>query len=344
MRREPPGWWYAEGFRLAPVLLWPVGLLYGAAWHLRRWSTRPYRPRVPVVCIGNFTAGGAGKTPTALLIASELGLLGRKPAFLSRGYGGRLEGPHWVEAARDRAGEVGDEPLLLARAAPTLVARDRVAGAQAIEASDADVIVMDDGMQNPTLDKDLTLAVVDAELGVGNGLLIPAGPLRAPLGAQLRLAHGVLELGRPAPERRTSSVLPAGFRGLRLAGEIGPDEATDWLAGRPVVAYAGIGRPEKLFGLLRSLGAELRGVVPFPDHHAFTAEEAERLLAFAARHQALLVTTSKDWVRIGSGTESLRRLKALSRPLRVAVTLTGDGREQLRRALAEVCGGSASSR
>src|SRR3990172_10587814 len=183
MRREAPFWWYRNKGAVA-ALLAPLGQLYGRIAEARARGAAPYRSRLPVICIGNFTAGGAGKTPTAIAVAELLKGLGMRPAFLTRGYGGKSRGPV-VVAKGQTAAAVGDEPLLLAEHAPTMVAADRVLGAKAIETTDASVvdasvIVMDDGFQNPHLAKDLSLIVVDSEVGIGNGLVMPAGPLRAP--------------------------------------------------------------------------------------------------------------------------------------------------------------------
>ncbi|MGE0857147.1 MAG: tetraacyldisaccharide 4'-kinase, partial [Hyphomicrobiaceae bacterium] len=198
MPLEEPSWWYEDETTATARMLMPLARLYARAALRRLDHAQPYRSRLPVICIGNFTAGGTGKTPLTLHVARHLVHLGEQPAILTRGYGGKVSGAHWIDADRDRADVTGDEPLLLARAAPTLISRDRRAGAIAIEASgrDVSVIVMDDGLQNPALTKDLTIAIVDGTRGVGNGLVIPAGPLRAPLDRQLALADAIL-VNRP---------------------------------------------------------------------------------------------------------------------------------------------------
>lgn len=292
-----PGFWWREAPTPAARLLGPVGALYGAL-AARRMARAGAAPPCPVVCIGNFSLGGAGKTPTALAVAALLRGLGRRPAFLSRGYGGRLPGPVRVESRRHRAGDVGDEPLLLARAAPAIVARDRVAGAQACIEAGADIVVMDDGLQNPSLAKDLAIAVFDGAVGLGNGRVFPAGPLRAPPDGQWRRIHAALVIGEGAPGARV--LAQARERGVpALSGRLVPDPAVAAaLAGRPVLAFAGIGRPEKFFATLRDIGADLRGTRTFPDHHAFTAAEADALAAQAAAQGLLLVTTEKDRVRL----------------------------------------------
>jgi tetraacyldisaccharide 4'-kinase len=292
-----PGFWWREDPTHAARLLAPAGLVYGAL-AARRMAREGAQAPCPVVCIGNFTLGGAGKTPTALAVAGLLGDLGRRPVFLSRGYGGRSPGPVRVEPERHGAAEVGDEPLLLARAAPAIVSRDRVAGARACREAGADVIVMDDGLQNPSLAKTLSIAVVDGAVGLGNGRVFPAGPLRAPAEAQWTRVHAALAIGEGAPGARV--LAQARARGLpALRGRLVPDPAAAaGLRGRPVLAFAGIGRPDKFFASLREIGADLRETRAFPDHHAFTDAEAASLAAEATRRNLLLVTTEKDRVRL----------------------------------------------
>ncbi|AWN47768.1 tetraacyldisaccharide 4'-kinase [Methylobacterium terrae] len=322
--RRAPGFWWRDAPTPAARLLAPVATVYGAL-AARRMSAQGAAAPCPVVCIGNFTLGGAGKTPTALAVAAQLRDLGRRPAFLSRGYGGRLPGPVRVDPALHRADEVGDEPLLLARAAPAIVARDRVAGARACVAAGADVVVMDDGLQNPSLAKALVLAVFDGAVGLGNGRAFPAGPLRAPAAAQWPRIDAALAIGDGAPgERVLAQARALGLPALR--GRLAPDpEAAATLGGRPVLAFAGIGRPEKFFSTLRDLGADLRETRAFPDHHAFTAAEAESLAVEAARRGLLLVTTEKDRVRLPAAmpVATLPVVLALDEPEGLAGLLRG---------------------
>lgn len=311
-------------------MLRPFGAIYGAvvAQRLRRPG---YRSKIPVVCIGNFTAGGAGKTPMAIWVAEELKSLGRKPAFLSRGYGGTSPGPHLVDTERDRAREIGDEPLLLAKAAPTVIARDRAAGARLIETLAADVIVMDDGLQNPSLAKDLTIAVIDADAGLGNGLVLPAGPLRAPLASQLPFVQAIVSIG-------SGNMINIGGRhwqGLQCRARLVARGEVAWLIERPVIAFAGIGRPGKFFETLSALGARLVAARDFPDHHAFTDADAGALAAEAERHSAILVTTEKDHVRL-RGTAALQTLARAARPLPVALEMNEESRDSLRALLADL--------
>jgi tetraacyldisaccharide 4'-kinase len=253
---------------------------------------------VPVICVGNFTLGGAGKTPTALAVASLLARSGHRPAFLSRGYGGSLPGPVRVDPDRHGPDEVGDEPLLLARAAPATVSRDRPAGARLAIAEGATCLVMDDGLQNPSLAKTFSLAVVDGEAGAGNWLPFPAGPLRASLAAQWPHVGAVVLIGGGSPGERIAR--EAGARGIPiLRGVLEPDaEAAERLRGRPVLAFAGIGRPEKFFRTLECVGARVVGRRAFPDHHAFTEGEVQGLLREAEAGGLALVTTEKDRVRL----------------------------------------------
>jgi tetraacyldisaccharide 4'-kinase len=334
VRLDEPAWWYAPGSSFAETLLRPVGAAWGAVAVRAFERAASYRAKPPVVCVGNFTAGGTGKTPLALLIAAELRRLGHRPAFLTRGYGGRLPGPHWVDAVRDGADDVGDEPLLLAGEAPVLVARDRAAGARAMERGTlpVDIIVMDDGLQNGALAKDLVLAVVDGRRGLGNRRVIPAGPLRAPLEFQLALADAIVVNGAQAYGADGGAVvdwLRQRFPGPVLAATVGPAEPQPWLENAAVVAYAGIGAPERFFDLLTKLGAQVVAKAPFPDHHRFGAADAERLLKLAETASAQLVTTQKDWARLGRSTGALAQLRAASRPLPVAMQLNDRDRGRL---------------
>lgn len=294
--RAPAFWWRPDPSALARLLR-PAGLVYGTV-AARRMGRPGGRAPVPVICIGNFTAGGAGKTPTALLVADLLTARGRRPAFLTRGYGGRLAGPVAVDPARHGAAEVGDEPLLLARAAPTIVARDRPAGAALAAERGADAIVMDDGLQNPSLAKDLALAVVDGATGIGNGLPLPAGPVRAPMVAQWPLADAILVVGAGAAGDRVAEEAMRRAKPV-LRGRLVPDPAAAAaLRGARVLAFAGIGRPEKFFETVRECGAEPVATQAFPDHHPYRMREIAALAAQAEAGGLRLVTTEKDRARI----------------------------------------------
>jgi len=271
-------------------LLAPLGALYGRSVRTRQLNARPYRSKARVLCVGNLTAGGSGKTPIAITLARILAARQHKVAFLTRGYRGRLSGPIVVHPTRHNAHDVGDEALLLAAVAPTIVSRDRARGAELADKLGASVIVMDDGFQNFQLAKDLSFVVVDSETGFGNGRLIPAGPLREPIDQGLARADAVVLLGNGALP------LPR-FRGPILRAELHP-AAPERFAGRSVYAMAGIGRPEKFFHTLKAMGARIVGTRAFPDHHRYTLLEIEAVRQIAANAGALLVTTEKDYVRI----------------------------------------------
>lgn len=327
---HPPGFWSRPPGHPLARLLAPAGHLYGGL-AANRMDRAGAAPPCPVLCVGNFTLGGAGKTPTALALARLLRGFGRKPAFLSRGYGGRLAGPLPVDPAQHNAAEVGDEPLLLATFAPTIVSRDRPAGARLCVEAGADVIVMDDGLQNPSLSKTLALAVVDAGAGIGNGLPFPAGPLRAPLARQWPHVAGLVLVGEGDPGERVAAQARA--RGLPVhRARLVPEDGSAW-AGRRVVAFAGIGRPQKFFVTLRGLGAEIVAERVFPDHHPYRPAELAELTALAAREGACLVTTEKDAVRLRPQEREAVRV------LRVALSFADeDGvRRQLADALTAPC-------
>jgi tetraacyldisaccharide 4'-kinase len=293
--RDPAFWWQPAG--LAAALLSPVSFAYGAVARARL-AGAGRSAGVPVICVGNLTVGGAGKTPTAITVSKILFDAGRKPFFLSRGYGGEIAGPERVDPIRHRAYDVGDEPLLLARAAPTIVAHDRVAGAEAARMAGADVIVMDDGFQNPSLAKDLNILVVDGRRGIGNGRVLPAGPLRVSLDAQLSRAHAVLVIGDISGAEAV--VAASSSRGLPvLHGRFVPDpKALDVLGQHKVFAFAGIGDPEKFFNTLEDARIDVQMRSAYPDHHQYRGADILALMARAELEGLVLVTTEKDFVRL----------------------------------------------
>lgn len=330
---EEPRWWYEETGANGRIhkLLGPVGRIYGALVERRFRRGAPYRSKLPVICIGNFTAGGTGKTPLSLRIARHLIGKGEAPVFLTRGYGGRTRGPAWVDRSLDTARDVGDEPLLLAEVAPVVVSRDRQKGAELIEAAGprSSVIIMDDGLQNPSLAKDLTIAVVDGRRGLGNGAVIPAGPLRAPLEFQLGLVEAIVvnepdAQGEPG-ESRIHSQLKRVFPGPVLVAGVRARGDVAWLSGAPVVAYSGIGNPQRFFSLVERLGARLIEKQVFKDHHDFSDADAERLLGLAQSHAAQLVTTEKDLARLISAGGVRGALREATRVL--AIEMAFDERE-----------------
>ena len=295
--RAPAFWWHSRP-TIPARLLEPASLLY-AAVAARRLRGAGERAARPVICVGNLTAGGAGKTPTALMLAEFLLRAGAFPVFLTRGYGGRLAGPVKVEPHHG-ADDVGDEPLLLARRAPTVVSRNRPDGARLAITIGADVIVMDDGLQNPSLKKDLSVAVIDGAAGAGNGLVIPAGPLRASIEAQWPLVDIALIIGDGiAGDALARAAADQGKPVFR--GKLVPDaDVAAQLRGRRVLAFAGIGHPDKFFGTLREIGALVERAVPFPDHHRFGERQLSALLEDAQRENLVLVTTEKDAARMAS--------------------------------------------
>lgn len=311
--RDPALWWREAG--LAASLLNPLGLIYGTI-AAKRMARNGARVGVPVLCVGNFTLGGAGKTPTVMLLARMLADLGDRPFCLSRGYGGDAVGPKLVNADADIAAIVGDEPLLLARVAPTVVARDRVAGATFARANGAGLIVMDDGLQNSSLAKDFTLAVVDAKRAIGNGYVFPAGPLRAPLAAQLAQTDALLVVGNGA---EADGVI-AEARANDLAvfhGRLTPNSASIApLQGKGVLAFAGIGDPKKFFISAVEAGLDVRERRAFDDHHQYTAREAAELIAQADHNGYAIVSTEKDRARL-AGEASLAALASRTQVLRV---------------------------
>lgn len=297
--RAPGFWWRApDRPGVLPRVLSPLGWLY-AAGTARRLRQPGYAPQVPVICVGNLTAGGAGKTPTVIALIERLGARGHKVHVVSRGYGGSLNGPIRVEETRHTAAEVGDEPLLLSAFAPVWVARDRAAGVRAAEAAGAEVILMDDGFQNPAVRPSLSLVVVDAAKGFGNGRCIPAGPLREPVATGLARADLLLSIGDPAAQSRFDATL--GTIPLpRLRGQLQPLQmGMDW-TGQRVLAFAGIADPSRFFASLRAEGAEVIRGEALADHEMLSETLLRRLEAEAAASGAQLVTTEKDAARLPS--------------------------------------------
>lgn len=315
--RAPEFWWRKAG--AAAALLYPAGAIYGAV-AMRRMQQNGYRAKIPVICIGNPTLGGAGKTPAAIAIGEWLKREGKRVFFLTRGYGGNESGPLLVDLNKQDANAIGDEAPLLASVAPTIVAHDRAAGAKLAEASGAEVIVMDDGFQNPSLAKDFSLLVVDGAKGIGNGLVFPAGPLRAPLEPQLRRAQAMIVIGEgDAGEKAARLARDCSLPAFQAKLEADPASAAE-LKGKRVFAFAGIGAPEKFFRSLEAAGTTIAMKKSFGDHHRYTKAEADELLAQAQAGGLTLVTTEKDLARM-CGDKKLSAFREQVKILRVYLTL-----------------------
>lgn len=317
INREPEFWWQPG----TGLLLTPLSAIYGAIAGLRM-QPRGAHAGVPVICLGNLTIGGAGKTPAAIAVTQILNAAQQRPFFLSRGYGGRLAGPLRVNPAIHKASDVGDEPLLLARFAPAVIARNRAAGARFAQFAGASVIVMDDGLQNSSLAKDLAIVVVDGRRGIGNGHMIPAGPLRAPLGLQLEKAQALVVVG--PPDGAAYVVDHANARGLTIFhAALEPDRGVIAAIGkRKVLAFAGIGNPAKFFATLTAAGIDVAERAEFSDHHPYTVTEAQNLMARAQTKGLMLVTTEKDLMRL-TGEPQLDALAARVSTLPVRLVVQG---------------------
>ncbi len=282
-------------------LLAPAGWIYGTAGALERRFTEAHKAPLPVICVGNLTAGGTGKTPVALTLARLLGEAGIVPGFLSRGYRGRARGPLAVDPETHESVLVGDEALLLAARAPTWVADKRTDAVDSLAAAGVDCIILDDGYQDPTLAKDLSIIVIDGETGFGNGRCIPAGPLREPVSSGLARAGAVIIMGTDRA-KVGDSVAALGLDLPVLSAHLRPTQAATELRGRRVFAFAGIGRPEKFRATLLEIGADIQGFQSFPDHHPYSADELSLLLDEAKAADALAVTTAKDAMRLPTST------------------------------------------
>ncbi len=293
MALSPPNFWRHDGGRLAPALLAPASWLVARAT-ARRIARPGWRAPVPVICCGNPGVGGAGKTTLVLDLAARLLARGTQIHLLTRGHGGTARGPLRVDPAVHDARTVGDEALLLAACAPTWVGADRAATARLAVAAGAEMLIMDDGLQNPTLTQDCALLVIDGPAGFGNARVLPAGPLREPIEAAAQRCRAAILIGNDATGALDH--LPRTL--LVLRARLVPGSETAGLAGRPLVAFAGIGRPAKFFDMLANAGLDVSSCHAFADHHRFSPGELARLRAEAGTLDAILVTTPKDFVRI----------------------------------------------
>jgi tetraacyldisaccharide 4'-kinase len=297
---RPPAFWAGPPDQpsLLARMLSPLGAIY-ANGTARRLRAQGYTSKIPVICIGNLNAGGTGKTPTTIALIERLSQRGHTSVHVvSRGYGGSLAGPVRVDPTLHSAADTGDEPLLLAAFAPTWVAQDRAAGVMATEAAGATVILLDDGFQNPSVTKSLSIIVVDATMGFGNGRCIPAGPLREPVASGLARADLLLSIGPAADQTRFLQTWGSSITRPHLTGHLSPlKTGMDW-HGLRALAFAGIGHPEKFFATLRGEGASLVESIPLDDHQPLTDALMQRLITQAKSLNAQLVTTEKDAIRL----------------------------------------------
>jgi tetraacyldisaccharide 4'-kinase len=325
-----PGFWHGPA-SLNSHLLKPLAALYGAiaAQRLRR---KGLNAGIPVLCVGNYHVGGAGKTPTVLALAKLVREIGETPVVLSRGYGGELHGPVRVDPARHTASDVGDEPLMLAGHLPVVVSRKRADGVPLARSQGATVILMDDGFQNPAVVKDASLIVIDSERGLGNGQVFPAGPLRAPLRPQLARTDALIIVGNGNAAQSVAAEIAAQGKPV-LSAHLKPDEAqVAQLRGKRVLAFAGIGDPTRFFNTLRASGIEVAGQRAFADHHPYSQTEVEGLIAEARRDGLTLVTTEKDLARLRHGGSLPDWAKQI---VAFAVTLEFDDAAALRKFVAD---------
>jgi tetraacyldisaccharide 4'-kinase len=327
--REPAFWHRPSSW--ITLLLTPLGALYGFVAG-QRMQRRGLDAGVPVLCVGNYHVGGAGKTPTVLALTKLLREMGETPVVLSRGYGGALQGPIRVDLERHGAEDVGDEPLMMARTVPVVVARDRIAGVALARSLSASVILMDDGFQNPAVAKDASLIVIDSDRGLGNGRVLPAGPLRAPLSPQLALTDALIVIGDGTAAVKVAAVIAAAGRPV-LSAQLRADAASlQALRGKRVLAFAGIGDPGRFFRTLRTSGIDLVRERGFADHHPFSQSEIEALIAEAQREALTPVTTEKDLARLRRADGLPRWAEAI---VPFAVTLEFDDAPRLRKFISE---------
>lgn len=298
----PPFWWEKPDWRARALS--PLSKIYGIVAGRRIRRAKPPAIPVPVLCIGNFTLGGAGKTPTSIAFAQAATAAGLKPGIVSRGYGGAFSGLHRVDLDHDSARHVGDEPMLLARHAPVVVCTDRLAGAKSLQDAGCDFIIMDDGFQSARLHFDYALLVVDAGRGIGNGHVFPGGPLRAPLTDQLVRTDALLKIG--TANGADKLVRNAARAAKPVYEAVLKPKALEGIADKPLLAFAGIGDPSKFFRTLEGAGAKVEQTRSFPDHHPYKDEDVADLVRDAGKDGLTLITTAKDQVRLLDGSPAVK--------------------------------------
>jgi tetraacyldisaccharide 4'-kinase len=310
---KAPKYWENGCGGLMSALLSPLGWLFGVGTQMNQSAASPIQAPVPVLCIGNAVVGGAGKTPIAIDIGKRLLDAGVNVHYLSRGYGGSEQGPHLVDPVSDKATRVGDEPLLLAQVAPTWISRDRVKGAIAMVEAGAKAILMDDGFQNPSLLKDISLCVIDGTYGIGNGRVMPAGPLREEFEHSLQKSNAIVIMGtdRTGMVELIKETTPDI---VLLKAQITAKPINFDIINRPIHAFAGIGHPDKFFNMLRELGCDVIKSTPFADHHIYEDTEVSLLVEAAKSDKALLLTTEKDYVRLD------RKWHIVVKPISISLT------------------------
>lgn len=325
-----PAFWYRPPSWVSRLLL-PFGAIYGAIT-AQRMARKGAVAGIPVFCVGNYHVGGAGKTPTTLALSHVLREMGEQPFVVSRGYGGRLEGPVGVDTNEHTASDVGDEPLMMASQVPVVVSRDRAAGATLAREQGASVILLDDGFQNPSLMKDASFIVIDSGRGLGNGCVFPAGPLRAPLAPQIARTDALIVVGEGRAADGLAQHLRAEGKAV-LHATIRPDpRSVAALSRQRVLAFAGIGDPARFFATLRKSGVDLVAERSFDDHHPYTRSDVEQLLTDAQARSLTLVTTEKDMARLRSDAGLATRVDNV---IAFTVSLEFDEGETFRRFVAE---------
>lgn len=299
MIRTPKFWYKKSG--VLSLALSPLSVAYQAVSQRKINKTSRYTSKIPVLCIGNLTAGGSGKTPVVGALAQLFKQQGKKPHILSRGYGGKIRGTTKVNTDIHTAKEVGDEPFMHAKNNTCWVSPNRVQAAKMIEnGGNADLIIMDDGFQNPDLKKNVSIVVVDGNVAFGNEHIIPAGPLREPIDEGIKRADALIIMGddRHYLTERFSYLMPV------FQGYLTPDTNTKIWSGKKIVGFTGIGRPEKFRQTLLSIGADIKDFIPFADHHFFSLSDINKLVRLSEKHDAQLVTTEKDWGRLPASHHS----------------------------------------